>query len=151
MFDKINESVEVKGSDKPEYKAEQMLRFQNNEIKALVSKPVLCGYGMNWQNCHNMIFVGVSDSFEQYYQAIRRCWRFGQEKEVNVYLVIGGKEGTVKENLERKQEQTENMQKIMVEYTKEITSKEIRCAYRNVTEYNPTINMILPNWEEMRA
>lgn len=151
LHELINESVEVKGSDKPEYKAEQMLRFQNNEIKALVSKPVLCGYGMNWQNCHNMIFVGVSDSFEQYYQAIRRCWRFGQEKEVNVYLVIGGKEGTVKENLERKQEQTENMQKIMIEYTKEITSKEIRCAYRNVTEYNPTINMILPNWEEMRA
>lgn len=147
----INNSVEIKGSDKSEDKAKEMLNFSENKTKVLVTKSLIAGFGMNWQNCHNMIFVGVSDSFEQYYQAIRRCWRFGQEKEVNVYLVIGGKEGTVKDNLDRKAEQTEKMQKIMVEYTKEITSKEIRCTYRNITEYNPTITMILPKWEEMKA
>lgn len=151
LHDLINSSVEIKGSDKSEYKANEMLNFSENKTKVLVTKSLIAGFGMNWQNCHNMIFVGVSDSFEQYYQAVRRCWRFGQEKEVNVYLVIGSKEGTVKDNLDRKAEQTEKMQKIMVEYTKEITSKEIRCTYRNVTEYNPTITMILPKWEEMRA
>lgn len=151
LHDLINSSVEIKGSDKSEYKANEMLNFSENKTKVLVTKSLIAGFGMNWQNCHNMIFVGVSDSFEQYYQAVRRCWRFGQEKEVNVYLVIGSREGTVKDNLDRKAEQTEKMQKIMVEYTKEITSKEIRCTYRNVTEYNPTITMILPKWEEMRA
>lgn len=151
LHDLINSSVEIKGSDKSEYKANEMLNFSENKTKVLVTKSLIAGFGMNWQNCHNMIFVGVSDSFEQYYQAVRRCWRFGQEKEVNVYLVIGSREGTVKDNLDRKAEQTEKMQKIMVEYTKEITSKEIRCTYRNVTEYNPTITMILPKWEEMRV
>lgn len=145
----INESYEVKGSDNSKYKAETMIKFSNNEIKALVTKPSIAGFGMNWQQCNNMIFVGLSDSYEQYYQAIRRCWRFGQVKEVNVYIILSAKEGTVKENIARKEEDAKYMQSQMVELTKEITQKELHSTSRIVTEYIPKIEMILPKWEEM--
>ena len=126
-----------------------MIKFSNNKIKALVTKPSIAGFGMNWQQCNNMIFVGLSDSYEQYYQAIRRCWRFGQVKEVNVYIILSAKEGTVKENIARKEEDAKYMQFQMVELTKEITQKELHSTSRIVTEYIPQIEMILPKWEEM--
>jgi len=145
----INESYEVKGSDNSKYKAETMIKFSNNKIKSLVTKPSIAGFGMNWQQCNNMIFVGLSDSYEQYYQAIRRCWRFGQVKEVNVYIILSAKEGTIKENIARKEEDAKYMQSQMVELTKEITQKELHSTSRIVTEYIPQIEMILPKWEEM--
>lgn len=77
LHELIQESVEVQGSDRDSHKSSSMLNFSNNEIKCLVTKPKIAGFGMNWQNCHNMIFTGLSDSYEQYYQALRRCWRFG--------------------------------------------------------------------------
>ena len=144
----INDSVEVKGSDKPEYKSNSMIGFSEGNIKALVTKPSIAGFGMNWQNCHNMIFTGLSDSYEQYYQAVRRCWRFGQDKQVNVYIIISAKEGCVKENIERKQADFLKMQKEMTELTKEITKKELKNTCRISTPYEPEIEMKLPEWEE---
>lgn len=144
-------SEEVKGSDNPEHKSGSMLGFSDGRIKALVTKPSIAGFGMNWQNCHNMIFTGLSDSYEQYYQAVRRCWRFGQRDEVNVYIIISAKEGCVKENIERKQEDFLKMQREMTELTKEITKKELRSTCRISTPYEPSIEMKLPNWEEFVA
>lgn len=142
----INDSVEVKGSDKQKHKSTAMLDFSDDKIKCLVTKPSIAGFGMNWQNCRNMIFVGLSDSYEAYYQAIRRCWRFGQDKEVNIYIIISSKEGTVKENIERKQQDAEKMQKAMIKLTKDITSKELKQTTRITTEYNPKIEMEIPSW-----
>lgn len=142
----INDSVEVKGSDKQKHKSIAMLDFSDDKIKCLVTKPSIAGFGMNWQNCRNMIFVGLSDSYEAYYQAIRRCWRFGQDKEVNIYIIISSKEGTVKENIERKQQDAEKMQKAMIKLTKDITSKELKQTTRITTEYNPKIEMEIPSW-----
>ena len=68
----IPDSYEVKGSDTPQYKEDGMIGFSKGEIKVLVSKPSICGFGMNWQNCHRIVFCGLSDSYEQFYQAIRR-------------------------------------------------------------------------------
>lgn len=144
----ISESVEVKGSDKPNNKSESMLAFSDGRIKALVTKPSIAGFGMNWQNCHNMIFTGLSDSYEQYYQAVRRCWRFGQERPVDVYIIISKKEGCVKDNIERKQADFLKMQKEMTELTKEITKKELRSTCRISTPYEPNVKMKLPEWEE---
>ena len=144
----INDSVEVKGSDKPEYKSNSMIGFSEGNIKALVTKPSIAGFGMNWQNCHNMIFTGLSDSYEQYYQAVRRCWRFGQDKPVNVYIIISAKEGCVKDNIERKQADFLKMQKEMTELTKEITKKELKNTCRISTPYEPETEMKLPEWEE---
>lgn len=148
LHELINESVEVQGSDNDKHKTLSMLGFSKKELKCLVTKPKIAGFGMNWQNCHNMIFTGLSDSYEQYYQALRRCWRFGQLNPVNVYIIISAKEGCVKENIERKQEDFLKMQSEMTELTKEITKKELRSTCRISTPYEPKIKMQLPNWEE---
>ncbi len=147
----IFDSVEVKGSDKSEYKSNSMLSFSDGTVKCLITKPKIAGFGMNWQNCHNMIFTGLSDSYEQYYQAVRRCWRFGQENQVNVYIIISAKEGCVKENIERKQCDFQRMQSEMTELTKEITKKELKSTCRISTPYEPTKEMKLPDWEEFTA
>lgn len=144
----INESVEVQGSDKDTHKSSSMLNFSKGEVKCLVTKPKIAGFGMNWQNCHNMIFTGLSDSYEQFYQALRRCWRFGQERPVNVYIIISAKEGCVKENIERKQTDFLKMQSEMTELTKEITKKELHSTCRISTPYEPHIKMELPKWDE---
>ena len=109
---------------------------------------MIAGFGMNWQNCHNMIFTGLSDSYEQYYQALRRCWRFGQKEQVNVYIIISSKEGCVKDNIERKQKDFIKMQSEMTELTKEITKKELKSTCRISTPYEPHTKMELPQWEE---
>lgn len=147
----INESKNVQGSDKDTYKAQTMLDFQNSKLKCLVSKPSIAGMGLNFQSCHNMIFTGLSDSFEQYYQAVRRCWRFGQLHEVNVYIIISAKEGCVKENIERKERDFKYMQRQMIELTKEIQKKELRNTCRISTPYNPDKELILPQWIELAA
>lgn len=147
----IDESKNVQGSDKNDYKANTMLSFSENKLKCLISKPKIAGFGMNWQNCHNMIFTGLSDSYEAYYQAVRRCWRFGQEETVNVYIVISAREGCVRENIERKQNDFLRMQSEMTELTKEITKKELRSTCRISTPYEPNVKMILPKWEEFAS
>lgn len=146
----ITDSVNVQGSDKAEFKADSMLNFAAGNIKCLVTKPKIAGYGMNWQNCHNMIFVGLSDSFEAYYQALRRCWRFGQLEDVNVYIIISAREGAVKENIERKQAENEAMKQHLIELTKDITRRELTATCRISAEYKPMTTMILPKWEEFK-
>ena len=148
LHELINASVEVQGSDKDTHKSSSMLDFSTGKIKCLVTKPKIAGFGMNWQNCHNMIFTGLSDSYEQYYQALRRCWRFGQTEAVNVYIIISSKEGCVKENIERKQKDFQKMQSEMTELTKEITKKELKSTCRISTPYEPHETMVLPEWEE---
>lgn len=148
LHELIKDSAEVKGSDKPQNKSSSMMGFSESKIKCLVTKPSIAGFGMNWQNCHNMIFTGLSDSYEQYYQAVRRCWRFGQEKPVYVYIVISAKEGCVKENIERKQTDFFKMQNEMTALTKEITKKELKSTCRISTPYEPKTEMKLPEWEE---
>ena len=144
----IDGAVNVQGSDKPEYKTTSMLDFSKDKIKCLITKPKIAGYGMNWQNCHNMIFVGLSDSFEAYYQAVRRCWRFGQSESVNVYIIISAKEGPVKSNIERKQADNEKMKEQLIELTKDITKRELKSTCRISTPYDPNCLMELPKWEE---
>ena len=146
----IDNAVEIKGSDKASHKTGSMLNFSDELIKCLVTKPSIAGFGMNWQQCHNMIFVGLSDSYEKYYQAVRRCYRFGQEKEVNVFIIISAKEGAVKANIERKQEDAKKMQDAMIKLTKEVTKKELQVTTRIMTEYVPKVKMMLPDWKEMR-
>ena len=125
-----------------------MIGFSDGNVRVLVTKPSIAGFGMNWQNCHKMAFTGLSDSYEQYYQALRRSWRFGQQNEVDVYIVISSKEGCVKKNIERKQQDFLKMQKAMIELTKEITKKEIQQTCRITTPYMPEKKMILPEWKE---
>jgi len=139
-------AVEVRGSDKPDEKARALLAFSEGRSRYLVTKPSIAGFGMNWQQCHNMIFVGLSDSYEAMYQAIRRCYRFGQKYAVNVHIVTSAAEGAVKANVERKEAQAVEMKAQMVQHTKEILAQEIHGTQRIVIPYNPQIEMNLPAW-----
>lgn len=142
----IPDAIEVKGSDKPEHKTDALKGFTDGSVRFLVTKPSIAGFGLNWQGCHNMIFVGLSDSYEMMYQAIRRCYRFGQEREVNVHIVTSAAEGAVKANIERKEQQCADMTAEMVKHTKEILERDIRGTCRVVVPYNPEVEMIIPAW-----
>ena len=143
---KIDHCVEVKGADSPEYKAQASLDFSDGSIHALVSKAAIFGFGSNFQSCHNMVFCGLSDSYERFYQAIRRCWRFGQKQPVNVYIILSEKEMNVLDNITRKQKQMDEMQKQMTALMREVTLSEIKHTTRITTEYKPTIEMRKPSW-----
>lgn len=147
----IDGAVEVKGSDKAEHRSSAMMGFSMGLRHCLVTKPSIAGFGMNWQQCHNMIFTGLSDSYEQYYQAVRRCWRFGQTQPVNVYIIISSREGCVKENIERKEHDCARMHAAMIAQTKEITKKELKSTCRIATPYQPASAMSLPHWEGFSA
>lgn len=143
---KLRDAVEVRGSDSADFKEASMRGFSNGSIRILVSKPSICGFGMNWQHCHNMAFVGLSDSFEQYYQAVRRCWRFGQKHEVHVYFITADTEGAVVENIRRKERDFEAMLHGMIQATQCITAGNIRSTSRQQDDYIPHVVMRLPVW-----
>lgn len=114
----IPDAVEVTGSDSSEKKEKAMSDFTANSVRVLVTKPSICGFGMNWQNCNKCFFVGLSDSYEQFYQAIRRNWRFGQKREVSCYVVTSECEGAVVANIERKEKQATDMFDNIVKHMK---------------------------------
>lgn len=145
-----DDCVSIQGSTSNNKKIELLNKWMYEDVPVLVTKSKIFGYGLNFQVCHNMIFFGLNDSYESYYQTVRRCWRFGQEHEVNVYIIISAKEGCVKENIERKEHDFENMQREMIELTKDIQKKELRSTCRISTPYEPHVKMELPDWEEFR-
>lgn len=136
----------VKGSDDIDDKEDRMLRFMGGSLRVLVSKPSIMGHGLNMQNCHNMAFVGLSNSFEQYYQAVRRCYRFGQQKIVNVHIVTAQAEGSVKQNIERKQHQANEMSESMVAHMRTMMKRNVSSAIQHRDMYNNNVTMIIPRW-----
>lgn len=133
-------SVEVKGSDDSDYKAKSLLDFANGESRVLVSKPSIAGHGLNLQVCHNQIFTGLSDSFEFYYQAVRRSWRFGQTEQVNVYVITSEAEGAVVKNIQRKEREFDSMLKNMIASTQEITKQNLQQTKRDTEAYERDIS-----------
>ncbi len=132
---RIAGAVEIKGSDKIEFKESAMMGFSAGDFNRLVTKPSIAGHGMNWQHCHNVAFVGLSDSYEQFYQAVRRCWRFGQTEPVQCHIITADTEGAVLANIKRKEIDAERMASEMVNHMAEISSKEIKGTQRMTTEY----------------
>lgn len=98
-------AVNVHGSLTPEEKAQHLMDFSDGKIKVLITKPSIASMGMNWQHCARMIFVGLGDSYEQYYQAIRRCYRYGQTRVVQVHIVLSEIESQISDNVRRKEKQ----------------------------------------------
>jgi len=142
----IDDAVEVTGSDSPEHKAMALISFVDNKIKALVSKPKIAGYGMNLQNSHHCVFVGLSDSWESFYQAIRRQWRFGQKQEVHVHIVSADIEGAVVENIQRKDAQHNMLMENMMRIMRKHIEKEVFGARLDKAEYDPQIEIVLPDF-----
>jgi DNA modification methylase len=131
----IPDSVEVTGSMSSDEKEKAIMAFTHGEKRVIVSKPSICGFGMNWQHAADMVFAGLDDSFESFYQAVRRCYRFGQQQVVNVHLVSSAAEGAVKANLERKQAQANEMAESMVDHMKELTKQAITGAIMEKADY----------------
>jgi superfamily II DNA or RNA helicase len=131
----IHRAEQVSGADKDEVKVDRAIRFASGNLDVLVSKPSIFGHGLNFQSCHQVAFVGVTDSFEQYYQAVRRCWRFGQTKPVDVHIFSASTEGDVIENLQRKEREAEEMQEQMREAMMSLTRENLRGLERHVEHY----------------
>lgn len=111
----IQNVVEVRGSDSPERKAQVFEDFQDGKIQILVTKPSIAGFGMNFQNAHNMAFFGLNYSWEQYYQCIRREWRYMQESQVNVHIILSKIEESIYANIMRKDKLAKKLRKKLIE------------------------------------
>lgn len=132
-------SVNVQGSDSAESKTKNMMAFTHGELRVLISKPKICGYGMNWQHCARMAFVGLDDSFEKFYQAVRRCYRFGQTRSVIVHLFTAENEGQILDNIKRKEVQHHEMSANMIEHMKDIMNNELAGQSNIVDEYKEDV------------
>lgn len=113
-------AIEVRGSDKATYKEQCAIDFKQGKYRVLISKPKIFGYGMNFQKCHNVIFCGLTYSYENYYQALRRIYRFGQKNTVYSYIVLGSTESHILDIISRKKEMQYNLKNQMDISVKEI-------------------------------
>lgn len=127
--------VEVRGNDKSDHKERTALDFADGKIPILLSKVSIFGYGMNFQSCHDIIFCGMSYSWESFYQAVRRCWRFGQTHEVNVNVVIGDGEDAILKTIDMKQDANDYLKSSMADAMRESHGIESEHKIRMVVDY----------------
>jgi hypothetical protein len=146
LLKSIPKSVEIKGADSREWKEKTMLDFADGKIEILITKPDIAGFGMNWQVCHETIFVGITDSFEKLFQATKRFHRHGQKYPVNRHIVVSEAEGSVLKNIERKERDFMKMINEMVGLTAATVKKNIKGLIRESIVYNPNTKMRLPEW-----
>ncbi|MBV8594063.1 MAG: hypothetical protein JOZ27_07180 [Caulobacteraceae bacterium] len=139
-------AIQVAGSDRREDKAKHLLGFTRGEPRVLVSKPSIAGWGLNYQHCADMVFVGLNDSFEQLYQAVRRCWRFGQTKPVTVHMIASELEGAVVANLEAKEREFEAMADAMAEHMRDLTRAVVRGGRVSASAQVANQPLKLPEW-----
>ena len=137
-------SVEVTGSQSPEDKSALLNGFANGEFDILITKPKIAAMGLNFQVCHQMAFIGLSDSWEQFYQAVRRCYRFGQDHPVDVYVVTADIEGEVVKNIERKEADAQIMLKEMVRHIS--VHSDLKMAQNEKVVYNGRVQAVIPSW-----
>lgn len=130
-------AVEIRGSDDDAEKERRLVRFAKGEIRVLISKPSMTGFGLNWQHCADTVFVGLNDSFEQVYQAIRRFWRFGQKRPVTAHFIASELEGAVVANLARKERDAEEMTRQMVAHMADLNAADLRGARQEKADYQP--------------
>jgi DNA modification methylase len=123
LVERIPEAVEVRGSDTTEHKQRALSDFSAGKSRVIITKPSIAGFGLNWQHCRNVAFVGLSYSFEDFYQALRRSYRFGQKNEVNAYIIQAQTEGAILRAIETKIDQHKTMQENM-----KLAAKELRFA-----------------------
>ena len=115
-------AVNVHGGLSPEDKARELLAFAHGDSRVLITKPAIAGMGLNFQTCARMAFVGLSDSYEAYYQCIRRCYRFGQTRVVRAHIVLSEIEGQIAANVRRKERQANRVVTALIDHRKESTA-----------------------------
>lgn len=135
VADAFPDAIEVKGSHTPEYKAESFEAFQDGKHRILVSKARIAGFGMNFQNASKMAFFGLSDSWEAFYQCIRREWRYGQRSPVDVYLVLSDAEAAIYQNVMRKDAMAKRLRTKLVDAVREYETAELGLAATTEQSY----------------
>jgi hypothetical protein len=127
----IPEAIEVRGSHTAERKEESLAAFAEGKARILVTKPSVAGFGMNWQHCATMIFAGRSFSYEAWYQAVRRCWRFGQKRPVTCHLIVAEGEDQIGRVIDRKSADHTRMKRAMAEAMRRAMAAEagVRVPY----------------------
>lgn len=139
-------AVEIRGSDDADEKERRLIDFAAGRTRVLVTKPSIAGHGLNWQHCARQAFVGVTDSFEAYYQAVRRCWRFGQTRPVHVHIFASELEGAVVTNLKRKERDALVMAEQLSAQTRAAVQANVLGASRESNPYEPRKQIAAPPW-----
>jgi hypothetical protein len=138
---RIPDAVEVRGSMTPEKKEQRLIDFSLGRSRVMLSKPGLAGFGLNWHHAARVAFVGLSFSYEQYYQAIRRCWRYGQTRPVHAHIAMAETEGAIWQTVQRKAKEHEAMKAAMnAAMRRAVVNKEVKIPYR------PTQIARIPTW-----
>lgn len=140
------DAVEIRGETSEEERERIILGFMDGSIRRVVTKGAIWGFGLNLQHCQNTALVGLSDSYEMFYQIVRRFWRFGQKKPVNAHVIISDLEGAVLANIKRKESDAKRMADEMIHHMADISSIEIKGSKKQTLTYNPTQTMRLPKW-----
>ena len=137
-------ATEIRGSDSIEKKKNAAIDFADGKIRVLVSKSAIFGYGMNFQQCHRAVFCGMDYSYEGYYQAVRRLYRFGQDKPVDIYRVLGSTEVNILNTIQRKQAMKDEMHNGMIEAMMRRNEVGEKQHYKKY-EHNER-DLYIPNW-----
>ena len=117
----------------------------------MISKASILGWGLNFQHCANQAFVGVNDSYESFYQAVRRSWRFGQKRPVHIHVFASNQDGAVVANIKRKQDAAEEMAAEMADETLGAVRESVLGATKDTNSYNPARRIALPSFLECAA
>lgn len=140
----IDGAVQIAGADDVDIKESRLADFAEARARVLVSKPSICGWGLNWQHSACMAFVGVTDSYEAFYQAVRRQWRFGQKREVHVHVFASKAEGAVVANLKRKERDSIEMAEALGAETRDAVMAEVTGATRDTNSYAANKRIAVP-------
>lgn len=144
---RIPDAVEVRGSMSIERKEDNLAAFVDGQARVIVTKPSVAGMGLNWQHCARMVFVGRSFSYEAWYQAVRRCWRFGQTREVEAHIVVAEGEDQIGRVIDRKAEDHNRMKRAMADAMRRATAQ----ATRRLVDYEPRHKGRIPAWLKSAA
>lgn len=142
----IKDAVQVAGRHTEEHKEDSIMHFRRGDIRVLVSKTKIFGHGLNLQNCHQVAYLGWSDSFEQFDQSLHRFHRYGQEHDVHVHIATTDFDGAIIRNIDRKRQEHEERINSVIAYTNAYTLANVQQAHRNQIDYQPRVTMRIPAW-----
>jgi hypothetical protein len=148
-FELGDDCVQIAGKDSDEEKIAKERRWRSGEVKTLITKLKMFGHGLNWQHCYQELFLGLGDSWEQYYQGIRRCWRFGQKHPVEIVIVTSDAEQSVADNVRRKELEAATLAEEIIKHAKDAMRAEVIGTDKQSETYNPTKPMKLPKWAKV--
>ncbi|MFN3891972.1 MAG: helicase-related protein [Beijerinckiaceae bacterium] len=135
------EFVEVRGNQSADEKEQKLVAFSRGDVRCIITKPSIAGFGLNWQHCARQAFIGLSFSYESYYQAVRRSWRFGQKRPVHVHIACADTERTIYDTVTRKADDHGVMKVAMA-----AAMSRAAISDKAYHPYNPEREAALPAW-----